>query len=358
MKKLRIAQVTNLQQAVPPKHQNGLEQLVFDLTEELVELGHDVTLFATADSKTSAKLVPIWPHAVNNQGPYDQLLEKETFAIWSVAEALSRHQDFDIIHSHDGLVGKHFAGITPVPLVSTTHSPVSSNFIDQFPPEYQQYFHEIEQKHFKKAHTVAVSENQARGFTYPVRVIHNGIRLSNWPNHSNEPGDYFAFLGYITQNKGVAEAIQAILPTNERLLIAGRLDSSPKNQEYFKKSIEPFLSDRIKFVGPLEFEEKQDFLLHAKALLMPIQWEEPFGLVAIEALATGTPVIGWDRGATREIIEDGISGYLVNSIPDLTLKINDVKKLDRNACRQRVESHFSATLMAKRYEEFYYSLIK
>lgn len=357
MKKLKIAQVTNLQEAVPPVDQHGLEQLVFDLTEELVDLGHEVTLFATADSKTRAKLVPIWPTATRHD-PVSSKIDAQTFAIWSVAEAMIRHSDFDIIHSHAGYVFNHFAGAISTPVVSTEHNPVSYDFIDQFPPEYQKYFSEIEQKHFQKNHTVAISQFQASCFRHPVTVIPNGIRLENWPYINNSPDDYFAFLGYITPDKGVTEAIQAILPTKEKLLIAGPLDSTPKNQTYFTEKVKPYLSDRIQYVGPLNFSQKKDFLAKAKATLMPIQWDEPFGLVAIESLASGTPVIGWNRAALREIIVNGNTGFLVNSTAEMTEKVAAVEKLDRDASRHLVETNFSATLMAKRYEEFYYSLIK
>lgn len=357
MKKLRIAQVTNLQEAVPPINQHGLEQLVFDLTEELVDMGHDVTLFATADSKTRAKLVPIWPRATRHD-PFSAKIDSQTFAMWSVAEAMIRHKDFDIIHSHAGFVANQFAGAIPIPVVSTEHNPVSYDFIDQFPIEYQKYFQEIEQKHFLKNHTVAISKFQADCFRRPVTIIKNGIRLENWPYSESTERSYLAFLGYITPDKGVSEAIQAVLPTNEKLLIAGPLDSNSKNQTYFNEKIKPYLSERIQYVGPLGFAEKKQFFSQAKATLMPIQWDEPFGLVAIESLASGTPVIAWNRAALPEIIADGKTGFLVNSVEEMTLKIGHLEKLTSHQCRKHVEDHFSATLMAKSYEEFYYSLIK
>lgn len=357
MKKLRIAQITNLQEAIPPKNQHGLEQLVYDLTEELIDLGHEVTLFASADSKTRAKLVPIWPHAVRHDDPFDRLLDSQTYATWSISEAFNRHTDFDILHSHAGFVATHFAGSIPEPVISTAHGPISYEFVDKFPPEYQEYFREIEQKHFAKAHTVTVSEFQAKRYHRPVVTIHNGIRLSDWPKFSTSEGKYFAFLGYITRDKGVAQAVQAILPTSEKLLIAGPLDKTPENQRYFNEEIKPFLNDRIQYVGPLEFSAKQKFLQEAKALLMPSQWDEPFGLVAIESLASGTPVIGFNRAAMPEIVEDGTSGFVVNDVEEMTEKISQVGSISRQNCRNRFEEKFTASVMAKKYEDLYYSLL-
>jgi glycosyltransferase involved in cell wall biosynthesis len=357
MRKLKIAQVTNLQEAVPPINQHGLEQLVFDLTEELIDLGHEVTLFATADSKTRAKLVPIWPKATRHD-PLSSKIDSQTFAIWSVAEAMIRHTDFDVIHSHAGYVFNQFAGAISTPVISTEHNPVSYDFIDQFPTEYQKYFTEIEQKHFSKNHTVAISNFQASCFRRPVTTIQNGIRLTNWPYSQNTQRSYLGFLGYITPDKGVSEAIQAVLPTKERLLIAGPLDTTPKNQAYFDEKIKPFLSERIQYVGPLGFDEKKKFYSEAKAILMPIQWDEPFGLVALESLASGTPVIGWKRAALPEIITDGKTGFLTTSVSEMTQKISQLEKLTSLDCRQSAEEKFSATLMAKKYEEFYYSLIR
>lgn len=359
MSKLRIAQVTNLQESVPPKGKNGLEQVVADLTEELVKMGHDVTLFATADSKTSAKLVPIWPTA-RSRDPYGKTMDSPTFATWSISEAFIRHKEFDIIHSHaGGFMAGHFAGAIPTPVVTTIHNPVSYDFLKQFPPEYLHYFDTIQEKHFSYTHPVAVSQFQARILKRPATVITNGIPLENWNTFSEETGEYFAFLGYMTPDKGAAEAIQAILKTSEKLVIAGSLrEDDPRGQSYFEEKIKPYIDDdKIKFVGILAPDQKADFYKKAKATLMPIQWDEPFGLVAIESMVCGTPVIAWNRAAMPEIIEEGVSGYLVNSVEELTQKITEVDKLSRKKARERVEHHFTAEIMAKKYVELYEKLL-
>lgn len=355
MRKLRIAQVTNLQESVPPKGKNGLEQVVSDLTEELVKMGHEVTLFASADSQTSAKLVSIWPKA-RSRDEYGKAMDSQTFATWAIAEAFIRHKEFDIIHSHaGGFMAGHFAGAIPTPVVTTTHNPVSYDFLKQFPPEYLQYFEKIQEKHFNYAHAVVVSQFQANILRRPSTVIANGIPLENWDTFRAEPGEYFAFLGYMTPDKGAAEAVEAILKTDEKLVIAGSLrDDDPRGHEYFEKRIKPFIDDgKIKFVGILKPEEKADFYKKAKATLMPIQWDEPFGLVAIESMVCGSPVIAWNRAAMPEIIEEGVSGYLVNSVEEMTEKIQQVDKLSRTKARERVEQYFTAEIMAKKYVALY-----
>jgi glycosyltransferase involved in cell wall biosynthesis len=360
MKKMRIAQVTNLQESVPPKGKNGLEQVVADLTEELVKMGHDVTLFATADSQTSAKLVPIWPKA-RSRDEFGKSMDSQTFATWSISEAFIRHTEFDIIHSHaGGFMAGHFAGAIPTPVVTTIHNPVSYDFLNQFPPEYLHYFETIQEKHFARTHSVAVSQFQANILKRPATVITNGIPLENWETFSSEPGEYFAFLGYMTPDKGAAEAIEAILKTDEKLVIAGSLrDDDPRGQEYFEKRIKPYIDDsKIKFVGILKPEEKAEFYKKAKATLMPIQWDEPFGLVAIESMVCGAPVIAWNRAAMPEIIEDGVSGYLVNSVEELSEKIIMVDKLSRSKARERVEQYFTAEIMANKYVELYEKIVR
>ncbi len=359
MKKLRIAQVTNLQESVPPKGKNGLEQVVSDLTEELVKMGHEVTLFATSDSKTSATLVPIWPKALSRDS-FKQTMDSQTFAMWSVSEAFIRHTDFDIIHSHaGGFMAGHFAGAIPTPVVSTIHNPVSYDFLNQFPPEYLHYFETIQEKHFAHTYTVTVSQFQANILKRPSTVITNGIPIENWNTYSAESGEYFAFLGYMTPDKGAAEAIQAILKTNEKLVIAGSLrEDDPRGHTYFEERIKPYIDDKqIKFVGILKPEAKVEFYKKAKATLMPIQWDEPFGLVAIESMVCGTPVIAWNRAAMPEIIEDGVSGYLVNSVEEMTEKITQVDKLSRTKARERVEQHFTAEIMAKKYVALYEKIL-
>jgi glycosyltransferase involved in cell wall biosynthesis len=254
----------------------------------------------------------------------------------------------------------HFAGAIPTPVVSTIHNPVSYDYINEFPSEYVHYFETIREKHYSNAHYAVVSSFQKSKLHHFSTVIHNGIPLQNWNTFSSEPGEYFAFLGYMTPDKGAAEAVQAILKTNEKLVIAGSLrEDDPRGQSYFEERVKPFIDDKqIKYVGVLTPEEKKEFFRKAKATLMPIQWDEPFGLVAIESMACGTPVIAWNRAAMPEIIEEGVSGYLVNSVDELAVKINQVGNLSRIKARERVENNFSAEIMAGKYEKLYQKILK
>lgn len=360
--RMRIAQVTSLQESVPPKNKNGLEQVVYYLTEELVRMGHEVTLFGTADSKTSATLAAVWPKAVSRDR-VDSGLWNETYAMWSVAEAFSRQEEFEVIHDHTWLLAGMFAGAIKTPVVTTIHHPVSPdrmflevNFRNRFPEEYWPYLDRIGTK-FDRVQTVVVSDFQKTALGKPCKVVHNGVPTDIW-KYSPEGGEYLAYLGYVTQTKGAAEAVAAVLPTAERLKIAGPIAGGDReSQAYFDQKIKPHLSERIEYVGPLDHAQKMRFLAGAKATLLPIQWDEPFGMVAIESMACGTPVVAWNRAAMPEIVTDGQTGFLVNSVEEMTARIAEISRLDRQETRRRVEEYFSARKMAEAYVEVYREVV-
>ncbi len=341
--------------------------MVYYLIEELVAMGHEVTLFGTADSQTSANLVPIWPTSHSQDREYSYF-DLSVYATWAVAEAFARADQFDIIHDHTWYNAGHFARCVrdKTPIVSTAHHPFDKSiaFAQSLPAEYQQYMRNRIRTQFDAVSAVVVSEFQAKmlaaSWNVRAHTIHNGIPLDSWKDWSQEQGDYIAFLGYISGNKGVAEAIQAVLPTNERLIIAGALKQHDEASHlYFINHVEPFIdNDQIQYHGPQDHTQKQVFLKQAKATLMPIQWDEPFGMVAIESMACGTPVIGWNRGALPEIIVDGITGYIVNSVEEMTEKIGMIDRIDRQACRKHVEDNFNVHKMAKEYEKLYVSLVR
>jgi len=339
--------------------------MVYYLTEELVSMGHDVTLFGTADSKTSATLVPMWPKAISSDAA-SRIRDIGWYADLAVSQVLDHAHDFDIIHDHTYFVAGRYGHLVTTPVVTTMHHPVSfeTGLIDDFPPEYRTYAQLQDQYHLQKITTVAVSKFQQNELKEKLaresHVVHNGIPTTEWQNPNvSAPGSYIAFLGYMSGNKGVAEAIKAVLQTDEILHIAGPIDShDDKTQAYFDTQVKPFIDNRkIHYLGGIDRKEKLDFLRNAKAILMPIQWDEPFGLVAIESLAMGTPVIAYNRGALPEIIEDGVSGYLVTSIEHMAAKIKKVDQLLRSNSRMRYETMFTSRRMGERYVDIYKTLI-
>lgn len=363
-KPLKIAQITNLWESVPPKSKGGLEQMVYYLTEGLVQQGHKVTLFCTGDSQTSAHQEVVWPKAVSHD-PASQTRKRDWFSDLAVSTAFLQSEKFDIIHDHTYFVGARWAGLIDTPVIVTMHHPVDFevDLLYEFPPKYHPYILRNKNLQYQYVQTVTVSQFQQEQlrekFQRSARTIHNGIPTSNWNHFNPTPQGYLAYLGYISGLKGVKQAIQAVKKTNMPLKIAGGFDKDDQpSVDFFENEVSPHLDGKqIEYLGYLPYEEKKEFLRNAKATLMPVQWDEPFGLVAVESLAVGTPVIAWNRGALPEIIIDGETGFLVESVEEITAKIAEIDKINRTACRRRYEENFTAEKMVKEYEKLYYKLI-
>ena len=349
MQKLKIAQISNLVEPVTDSSTNGLAQIVYNLTQELVDFGHDVTLYAPLHSSTDAKLVPL--SSLTNAS--DTILGK----VLPVAAAYSDWRDFDIIHDHTRFYSTLFAHLLPIPVVSTVHHPVEFDELHWHHPaeEYRTFFRSNWETLVKSVNTVFVSQFQRARFDGDAQVIYNGIPLNRWSKPNFASGRYLAFLGAITETKGTHEAIKAALLANEPIIIAGTTD---ENGKYFRRKIKPLVDgDQVKYIGSLNFEQKQTFLAEAKGVLMPIQWDDPLPTVALESLASGTPVIAWNRSSMAEIIENGKSGFLVSSIKEMAARVKDLSKIDRKVCRYRVEHLFSSRQMAMRYVNLYKALL-
>jgi glycosyltransferase involved in cell wall biosynthesis len=350
MKSLRIAQISTLVEPVTVSSKNGLSQVVYYLTQELVELGHDVTLYAPMSSSTNAKLVAL----TDLDTAHETILGK----VLPVAAAFADWRDFDIIHDHTRFYSTLFAHLLPVPIVSTVHHPAEFDELHWNYPadQYSAYFKVIWQRLVQSMHTVCVSEFQRLGFGEKAELIYNGIPLNLWPNPDFSAGEYLAFLGAINETKGTLEAIQATLLAEETIVIAGTTD---EQGQYFRQSIRPFIDNgQVKYIGPLDFKEKWDFLAQAKAVLMPIQWDDPLPTVALESLAAGTPIIAWNRASMGEIIVDGESGFLVSAIEEMAARIKDIDKIDRRACRSRAALLFDSKTMARNYVNLYQRLLE
>ena len=349
MQKLRIAQISNLVAPITDSSTNGLAQIVYNLTQELVDLGHDVTLYAPLHSSTNARLVPL--SSLPNAS--ETILGK----VLPVAAAFSDWRHFDIIHDHTRFYSTLSAHLVPIPVVSTVHHPVEFDELHwhHSAEEYSTFFRSIWERLVKSVHTVFSSQFQRAHFDGEAHVIYNGIPINKWSKPNFASGEYLAFLGAITETKGTHEAIKAALLAKEAIIVAGTTD---ENGEYFQRKIKPFVNgNQVKYVGALNFEQKRSFLAEAKAVLMPIQWDDPLPTVALESLASGTPVIAWNRSSMPEIIENGKSGFLVSSIEEMATRVGDLSRIDRKACRSRAELLFDSRQMANRYVDLYKALL-
>ena len=353
-KKLKIAQIAPLWFSIPPKKYGGTERIVSFLTEELVKRGHDVTLFASGDSKTKAKLISVYPKSLikvgfNWQDPF--------WNLENLSKAFRMAEKFDIIHCHLDIWALPFQDFTKVPVLHTLHNQIYKASItregEKKPTRLQ-----IFEKHKRETLAVFISKSERlkSAIKFPKSwVIYNGLDVSEF-KFNPKPKDHFIWIARIDPFKGIENAIKAAEKTGVKLLLAGRLD--PYRQDYFKEKIKPHLSKKIQYLGEIPKERLSDFYGQAKACLYPIEWEEPFGLVMVESMACGTPVIAFKTGSVPEIVENGKTGFIVANIEEMVKVMKRVDEIDRFACRQRVEKYFTYQRMVDEYEKLYYSLIK
>ncbi len=337
---MRIAQIAPLHEAVPPKLYGGTERVVSFLTEELVNLGHDVTLFASGDSVTSADLHPSWPRALRLDPAIRDPIAPHMLMMEHVAR---RMDDFDVLHFHMDYWPFSFFSRQRLPFVTTLHGRLDL-------PELQPVFNT-----FNKVPVVSISDSQRRPLPQAnfVRTVLHGLPeglLTPRPSAR----DYLAFLGRICPEKGVDKAIRIARASGIRLKIAAKVDRV--DAEYFERTIRPMLGDGVELIGEINDGQKPDFLSGACGLLMPIDWPEPFGLVMIEAMACGTPVIAFNRGSVPEVIEDGLTGFIVEDETSAISAVARLKELSTGAIRRRFETRFTARRMAEDYLGIYRQL--
>ena len=338
---MRIAQIAPLAERVPPKLYGGTERVVAWLVEELVELGHKITLFASGDSQTRADLVPVCPRALRLGKPRPDPVAAQAALLEAVAR---RADEFDVIHAHIDWLHLPILNRSGVPFLTTLHGrldlPGLSEMIRLFPT----------------APYVSISDNQRIPLVGAnwLGTVHHGM-----PKSLLEPsfrrGRYLAFLGRLAQEKGAHVAIRIARATGMPLRIAAKLPRD--HRSYFKEHLEPLIDgENIQLVGEVDDRRKQDFLAGAAALLFPINWPEPFGLVMIEAMACGTPVIAFRAGSVPEVIDDGITGFIVDSEEEAVRAVNRVGNLDRREIRRIFEERFTARRMADDYVDIYREL--
>ncbi len=336
---MRIAQISPLWERVPPPAYGGIELVVSLLTEELVNRGHDVTLFASGDSSTQAKLVSVHPRALRLD---NSIKDPIIYDLLNASEVYENADQFDIIHSHVGCIALPFSSLVKTPTVHTLHGIFTTENAKLFTRARNQPF-------------VSISNSQrdlSLGLNY-VSTIFNGIAPNTYnfyPQPIQPP--YLAFLGRMSPEKGAHLAIEIALHSGWNLKMAGKID--PVDIEYFETKIHPHIDGKqIKFQGEANHKQKNILLGGAVATLFPITWKEPFGLVMIESMVAGTPVIAINLGSTSEVIAHEVSGFLCQNVDECIKAIEKVPELDRYACREHVLMNFTAKRMVDGYEAVY-----
>lgn len=340
---MRIAQVAPLAESCPPKLYGGTERVVHFLTEELVRLGHDVTLFASGDSQTAARLVSCVPQALRLA---DRAMDLTAYHIGMIEQVRRRLAEFDIVHFHIDLF--HFPSVRTwaCPTVTTLHGRLD------LPELYP--FYGI----FQDIPLVSISDNQRLPLP-PVNwvdTVYHGLPLDLLP-FNPAGGDYLVFIGRISPEKRPDRAIEIAVRAGLPLKIAAKIDLV--DREYWTDHIEPLVKANpgVEYIGEVDEKGKAALLGNAAALLFPIDWPEPFGLVMIEAISCGTPVIAWRKGSVPEVIDDGLTGRIVSSLDEAVAAVTEVRQFDRAAIRARFEERFSADRMASDYLRAYRKLI-
>ena len=339
---MKIAQIAPLIESVPPRQYGGTERVVAFLTDELVRLGHDVTLFASGDSRTAARLVPVWPRSLRLAGGCRDSLAPHVLMLEEVAR---RAYEFDILHFH--VAQFHFPLVRRLPVahVTTLHGRLDL-------PELRPLYAE-----FADMPVISISDAQRTPLphAYWSGTIHHGLPVDLLPFNPG-PGKYLAFLGRIAPEKRVDRAISIATACGQPLKIAAKVD--PVDREYFAHEIRPLLDHPlVEYVGEVDEQQKAAFLGNATALLFPIDWPEPFGLVMIEAMACGVPVIAFRGGSVAEVVDHGATGFVVDTVEDAIQATRRVTQLNRRECRAVFERRFSVIRMANDHLRVYEQLL-
>ena len=338
-KVLKIAQVAPLEESVPPIKYGGTELVISNLTEELVHRGHHVTLLAAGDSKTRATLLPVFKKSIRQEPDGQDLDKRNALKFIGVARVVDYLQKnhFDIIHNHLGWRLLPFSDSLPAPIVTTLHGPLDIG--------YQRFVY----GQYPAAAYVTISKSQRRAMPHLnfVGTVYNGIDVAAF-DFSAKPGKYLAFLGRMSPEKGPIEAIRAAKKARLPLIMAAKIDIVDK--PYFARQVKPLIDGKqIKFIGEVNHQGKVKLLKNALALLALIQWEEPFGLFMVEALACGTPVIATRRGSVPEIIQAGKTGFIVKDYREAASTIKKIGQINRRICRLTAEKRFTTEIMADGY---------
>ncbi len=337
---MRIAQVAPLFESVPPRCYGGTERVVCFMSEELVRGGHEVTLFASGDSQTAAKLVAACPRSLRQDA---SCTDRNVHHFLMLEQVFARASEFDVVHFHCDYLHFPWSRRHSICRVTTLHGRLD---IADLQPLYREYRDEP---------LVSISDSQRRPLTWAnwQSTIHHGLPLDLYGFHE-KPGDYLAFLGRISPEKRLDRAIEIAKAVGMKLKVAAKVDAA--DHEYYEQQITPLLKEHrslVEFVGEIGDDAKDDFLGNAFALLFPIDWPEPFGLVMIEAMACGTPVVALRNGSVPEVLDDGVTGFVVDDLEQGIAAVERVRGLSRRACRQTFERRFNAGRMTEKYLDVY-----
>ena len=319
----------------PPRQYGAWETVVSNLAEGLAGRGYDVTVFASADSITRGSLSAVAPRPYSE----DATLDPKTWEFLHISEAMERATDFDLIHNNYDFMPLTYSRLIPTPMLTTIHG----FSIDQFRLVYRKY---------RETYFVSISDADRDPWLPYVRTVYNGISLEDH-TFQEKPGEYLAFVGRIHPDKGVHLAIDAARASGRRLIIAGLI----QDQSYFDELVAPRLRDGTEFVGPVGPEERDRLFGGALASLHLTTIPERFGLAMAESMATGTPVIGMNLGSVAEVVEDKVTGYVVDSVDAATAAVDRIETIDRRACRERVERLFSLDAMVDGYLDTYRTIL-
>lgn len=334
---MRIAVLSPISWRTPPLHYGPWESVVSLLTEELVHMGMDVTLFATGDSQTSGKLVAVCPRPYSE----DDSIDPKVAECLHISKIFERADDFDIIHNNFDFLPLTYSGLVETPVVTTIHGFSSPKIM----PVYRKYN--------ARSHYVAISESDKSPELDYIATIYHGIDVAQFP-FSGVFGEYLLFFGRIHPHKGVYEAIQVAQRVGIKLVIAGII----QDPEYFATKVEPHIDGTtVEYLGSVGPDRRAEVLGEAMALLHLISFDEPFGLSLVESMACGTPVIAFNRGSMPEIIRDGETGYIVEDIEGAINAVAAIATIDRSICRADVERRFTNTRMARDYARVYQEIL-
>jgi glycosyltransferase involved in cell wall biosynthesis len=342
MKKLKIAQIASLTERIPPRMYGGTERVVHRLTEGLVKRGHDVTLFASGDAVTSARLDSVCPRSLRDSGIVD-VYEKNTLNLMNIGNAYSKANDFDIIHDHNGILSLPTAQLSDVPVVFTLHGAVNET--------NAKIMSELRDPGLV---SISMAQRQPALDLNYVANIYNGLDLYNYPfSHMHE--DYMLFVGRISPEKGVHHAIKVAQKLNKRLILAAKVDA--RDQEYLETKIKPYLNDKIIWIGEVNETVRNILMSKAEVFIHPVTWPEPFGLTLIESMACGCPVVAFALGSIPEVIQDGKTGFVVKDEDEMCEAVKNISTINRYYCSQYAKARFNEDNMVDSYIDLYYNTI-